>query len=165
MLSKLRERRLEDNTLIVFTSAGSTPESLRVPLVFSWQGHTPVEARPPELAGSYDFLPTLCDSTAATAPDRNLCGRSYLPLVVGKTFPKKAPWKPMVYGSFGDADTASDNRFRLILRDGGKGANQLFDMINDPKQGTNQFSNRNFVTTRDELRHNLLEWKTKYSKS
>jgi arylsulfatase A-like enzyme len=164
IIAKINERGLEDNTMIVFTSAGGSAESQRVPLIYCWPGRAPVESRPPELVGAYDLLPTICDAAGVSVPDRNLCGRSYLPVVLGKPFPKKQPWRPMVYGSFGSAETASDNRFKLILRDDGKGLNQLFDVPADPKQKTNLFGNRAFISSRDQLRHNLMEWKAKYSK-
>ncbi|HEY3744548.1 MAG TPA: sulfatase/phosphatase domain-containing protein, partial [Bryobacteraceae bacterium] len=164
LIGKLRSRQLEEKTVVILTSAGGSPESLGLPLIMCWPGHIPVESRPPELVGTYDFLPMLCELTGATAPDRNLCGRSYYPLVLSRPFPKKERWGSMQYGTFGNTDTASDSRFKLILRDGGKGPNQLFDIRDDPKQITNEFANRNYITTRDDFRRNLLAWKAKYSK-
>ena len=163
LIGKLRERNLEENTMIVFTSTGGSPELLRVPLIYCWPGHAPVEANRPGMVASYDLLFTVSAAANLTPASANLCGRSYLPLVTGKPFPKKTPWRTMVYGSFGNADTASDNRFRLVIRDEGKGLNQLYDVRSDPRQSINQYTNRAFVTTRDQLRRNLNQWKTRYS--
>ena len=173
LVAKLRERNLEENTMIVFTSAGGTPESLNGPLIYCWPGHAPVEASRPELVGTYDFLSTICAAAQITPPDRNLCGRSYLPLVQGRPFPKKTPWRTITYGSFansgtdaaGSSDTASDNRYRLVLRNEGKGPNQLFDLrLDASKNGTNQYPNRAYVTTRDLLRRGVSQWKSQYSR-
>jgi len=164
LIGKIHERGLDESTMIVFTASGGSPEALRAPLMYCWPGHVPVEAVRPELVGTYDLFPTICDVAGATLPARNLCGRSYLPLVTGKPFPKKHPWKTMVYGSFGNADAASDSRFTLVIHDDGKGANQLIDRRSDGKQTGNQYGNRAFVTTRDQLRRNLTQWKTQYSK-
>ena len=169
LVGKLRERNLEENTMVVFTAAGGSPDSLRVPLIYCWPGHAPVEATQPDLVGGYDLIYTLCAAVEANPPGTNLCGRSYLPLVQGRAFPKRAPWRAIVYGSFGDGpetvDTASDNRFRLAIRNDGKGPNQLFDLRGDPyRTGTNQFGNRAFVTTRDLLRRSLAQWKTQYTR-
>ena len=170
LIGRLRERNLEQNTMIVFTAAGGSPESLRGPLIYCWPGHAPVEATRPDLVGGYDLLFTLCAAAGIAPPGGNLCGRSYLPLVNGKPFPKTNPWRTIVYASFADgaggaADTASDNRFKLVIRDGGKGPNQLFELRTDTRIASiNQYNNRAFVTTRDLLRRSLNQWKTQYSR-
>ena len=71
----------------------------------------------------------------------------------------------MVYGNFDNAETASDNRFKLVIRDGGKGMNQLYDLRANPSVASiNQYNNRAFVTAREMLRRNLTQWKNQYSR-
>ena len=165
LIGKLRERNLEENTMIVFTSAGGTPEALPSPLIYCWPGHSPVEATRPDMIGAYDLSFTLCAAAGLAPLEGNLCGRSYLPLVKGRTFHKKNPWRTIVYGNFDNAETASDNRFKLVIRDGGRGPNQFFDLRANPNiAATNLYNNRAFVTARDMLRRNLTQWKNQYSR-
>ena len=165
VIAKLRERGLEDTTMVVFAAAGGTPEVLQTPLIYSWPGHAPVEASVPDLVGGYDLLFTLCAAADVAPPPGNLCGRSYLTLVQGRAFTKKNPWRSMLYGSFGDSDTVSDNRFKLVMHNDGKGPNQLFDLRADSTKALiNQYGNRAFITTRDLMRRSLTQWKTQYSR-
>ena len=164
LVGKLRERGIEENTMILLTSSGGSPEALRTPLIYCWPGHAPVEATRPDIVAGYDLIFTICEAANVPPPAGNLCGRSYLPIVRGRPFPKKSPWHSLVFGSFGDVDTVSDNRFKLVIRNEGRGVNQLFDLRSDPKQLINQYGNRTFVTTRDQLRRNLNQWKTQYSR-
>lgn len=170
LVAKLRERNLEENTMVVFASSGGSPEALNGPLIYSWPGHAPVEATQPDLVAGFDLIYTLCAAADTVPAAGNLCGRSYLPLVQGRSFPKKNPWRTIVYGSFGNSssgtiETASDNRFRLVLRNDGKGPNQLFDLRtgDSTRSLINQYGNRAFVTTRDLLRRSLAQWKSQYS--
>ena len=61
-----------------------------------------------DMIGGYDLLYTLCAAADVTPPARNLCGRSYLPLVQGRSFPKKNPWRTIIYGSFSGAGAGSE---------------------------------------------------------
>ena len=101
VLAKLRARGLTGTTLVVFTSAtgalwgrhglwdsadASDPpnmydEAVATPMIWSWPGHIPAVAHRPELVSAYDFVPTVCDLLGIAAPQRNLCGRSYVALV------------------------------------------------------------------------------------
>jgi len=93
---------------------------------------------------------TFNSSRASPFPRRNLGGR-------------------FAYGSFsepaGPADVAIDNGFKLVIRNDGKGPNQLLDRRADPsKPVVNQYSNRAFITIRDGMRKSLNQWKTQYSR-
>ena len=107
LLAHLDRRGLRDNTVIVFAGdngfllgrhglwskgLASDPinmyeEVMQVPMIWCWPGRTPVQTSRIDLVSFYDFLPTICDITGAKVPDRNLCGRSYLPLVTGGDVP------------------------------------------------------------------------------
>jgi arylsulfatase A-like enzyme len=183
LFAKLRERGLENNTLVIFTSdhgymtgqhglwgAGTASEpinmfeeSMLVPMIWAWPGHTPVQTLRPELVTAYDFLPTICEAAGADVPAKNLCGRSYLPLVTGKPLPKKHPWPSTVFGNFRDVDMARDTRFKLVLRNEGKGPNELFDLKSDAHERVNQFANPGYVSAREQLRKELTAWKKQYS--
>jgi arylsulfatase A-like enzyme len=181
--SKLRDRKLQDTTLVIFTATcgsllgrhglwgsgdGSDPvnmfeEVVAPPLLWSWQGHIPAQATRPELVSNYDLVPTICDLTGADLPDGNLCGRSYLPLATGKPLPKKQPWRTVVFGSFKSTEMAHGDRYKMVQRDGGKGPGELYDLRMDPRERVNQYGNPQFLTVRTGLTAELAKWKQRYS--
>jgi arylsulfatase A-like enzyme len=183
LLSKLSQKRLLDNTLVIFTSTcgsllgrhglwdsgqASDPvnmyeEVVATPLVWSWSGHVPPQLTRPELVSAYDLVPTLCDLTGADLPARNLCGRSYLPLATGKPLPRKQPWRTTVCGQYQNTEMARQERYKLVVRDRGKGPNELYDLSVDPRERVNQYENQRYVTVRTSLEAELSKWKQRYS--
>jgi arylsulfatase A-like enzyme len=183
LLARLSEKALLDRTLIVFTSTcgsllgrhglwDSAPASdppnmyeevVATPLVWSWQGRVPPQLTRPELVSAYDLLPTLCDLTGAAPPARNLCGRSYLPLATGKPLPRKQPWRTTVFAHYQNTDMVRDKRYKLVLRDQGKGPGEVYDLNVDPRERVNQYENPQFVTVRTSLAAELSRWKQAYS--
>lgn len=183
LFNKLRERQLLDNTLIVFTGdngfllgrhglwskgLASDPinmyeEVMQVPLIWSWLGKVPAENTRPELVSFYDFLPSLCEATGAPLPSgRNLCGRSYLPLASNKPLPKKDPWPRLLFGHYRNTAMVRDARYKAVIRNGGKGPNELYDLRSDPREAVNQYNNPQFLNVRDRLRRELDAWHKKY---
>jgi Arylsulfatase A and related enzymes len=184
LLSNLRAKGLWENTLIIFTGdngyllgrhglwskgLASDPinmyeESMKVPMILSWPGKIPIEATRPELVSFYDVLPTLCDAVDIPEPtDRNLCGRSFLPLATNTPLPKDQPWRNTVFGHFRNTEMARDARYKLVLRNNGEGPNELYDLSADPQERVNQFDNPMFLNTRNRLRRELDEWRKKTS--
>jgi arylsulfatase A-like enzyme len=184
LLNRLQQKGVRDNTIVVFTGdngyllgrhglwskgLASDPinmyeEVMQVPMLWNWTGRTPVELARPELVSFYDMLPTLCEATGVTPPSgRNLCGRSYLPLVTNRPLPKKHPWSNVVFGHFRNTEMARDSRYKLVSRNSGEGPNEFFDLRVDPREKVNQFDNPAFVTVRDRLRRELDAWRKKYS--
>jgi arylsulfatase A-like enzyme len=184
LLGGLRKRGLADNTLVVFTGdngfllgrhglwskgLASDPinmyeEVMQVPMLMHWPGKIPIEAVRPELVSFYDFLPTLCDAAGLAAPsNRNLPGRSYLPLAQGKALPKDKPWPVHVFGHFRNTEMARDNRYKLVIRNAGKGPNELFDLRADPRERVNQYENLEFSTVRDRLQQQLRAWASRHT--
>jgi len=181
---KLLAKGLFEDTILVFTSdtgallgrhglwadgLASDPvnmydEAMQVPLIWQWPGRVPVHSARPELVSSYDFLPALCDATGIAAPaGKNLCGRSYLPMVLNKPLPKKEPWSNVVYGQLRDAEMVRDKSFKLVLRAKGEGPNELYDMRKDFREKNNRYSEPAFVSVRGELTKQLAAWRAKYA--
>lgn len=184
LLTKLRERGLRDNTLILFAGdngfllgrhglwskglASDPPnmyeETMRVPLIVNWPGRVPVEAARPELVSFYDVLPTLCAALETPPPTgRNLCGRSFLPILTGGGMPKKEPWRNLVFGHLRNTAMARDTRYKLVLRNDGQGPNELYDLRIDAREKVNQYANPQFVTVRDRLARDLQTWQRQYA--
>jgi choline-sulfatase len=184
LLDKLKQKGVYDNTVVLFVGdngfllgrhglwskglASNPPnmyeEVVNVPMIMTWPGRIPVESARPELVSFYDVLPTVCELVGASLPaGRNLCGRSVLPLAARKAGVKPPAWRGTVFAHLRNADMARDNRFKLVLRNDGKGPNEFFDLRSDPREKVNQYSNAQFLTQRDRLAKELAEWKTKYS--
>jgi choline-sulfatase len=185
LISKLRQRGFFDNTLVVFCGdngfllgrhglwskgLASDPinmyeEVMQVPMIWSWPGRVPVQSVRPELVSFYDVLPSLCEVAAAPLPaGRNLCGRSYAALATNRPLPKKAPWRNVVFGHFRNTEMARDTRYKLVLRNEGKGPNEFYDLVSDPRENSNYYDNPRYVTVRDRLAGELAAWRRKYDK-
>ncbi|HYP12880.1 MAG TPA: sulfatase-like hydrolase/transferase, partial [Bryobacteraceae bacterium] len=180
--AKLRERNLLENTIVVFTSDHGSllgrhglwgkgdatnpinmyEEVMRVPLFVSWLGRIPAEAVVPEMVSLADVLPTLCEALEVPAP-ANLPGRSFLPIAMRKPLPKKQPWRNLVFGHFGETEMARDNRYKLVLRNQGSGPNELYNLIADPGEQTNQVENPEYITVVQRLTKELAEWRKRTS--
>jgi choline-sulfatase len=181
--SKLIQKQLYDSTLFIFTSDNglllgrhglwskghaSDPvnmyeEDIHVPLIAVWPGRTPVAAGRSEIVSSYDLLPTLCEAAGAPLPaGKNLCGRSYLPLIMNLPIPAKQPWPRVAYGEFLTARMARDNSYKLIRRQEGQGQDELYDLRKDPREKLNQINNPAYVDVREQLSKQITAWSEKY---
>jgi choline-sulfatase len=183
LIKKLEQKGLRENTIILFVGdngyllgrhglwskgLASDPinmyeEVVQVPMIWNWPGKTPVQASRPELVSFYDVVPTVCDALDVPVPERNLCGRSFLPLLQGRAFPPKQAWRNLVFGHFRNTNMARDNRYKVVLRNGGKGPNELFDLRADVHEKQNQYDNPQFVSVRDRLTRDLETWRKQYS--
>jgi arylsulfatase A-like enzyme len=181
-LAAVNQAGLLDNTLIVFSSTcgsllgrhglwdsgdASDPvnmydEAVGTPLFWSWAGRVPALAVQVELVSSYDFVPTICDALAVPAP-AGLCGRSYLLMATNKPLPKKQHWRAAVCGHYQNTDMARVERHKLVLRDGGKGPNELYDLNADPREKTNQVDDDQFASIKTSLSAEIAKWKQQYS--
>ena len=184
LLRKLQERKLWDNTLIVFTGdngyllgrhglwskglASDPPnmyeEVVRVPLILAWPGKIPTDAMAPELVSFYDVMPTLCQAAGVNPPaNRGLPGRSFLPIATRDPLPKGERWRNLVFAHLHNTEMARDSRFKLVLRNEGKGPNEFYDLTADPREKVNHYDNPQFVTVRDRLAKELAEWRRRTS--
>ena len=171
LLAALTRKKLLDNTLIVFTAptgsllgrhglwgAGdaSKPvnfyeEVIATPMIWSWPARiAPLGVRP-ELVSAIDLVPTMCDLTTAEFPTPALPGRSYLPLAQNKPLSKKQPWRSTAFIAYDDGRVARDDRYKLILRNGGQGPNELYDVRVDPRETVNQVDNPQFLSVKTQL--------------
>ena len=176
--AKLQQRGVWDNTLIVFTSNGghllgrhglwgdataSDPvnmyeEVVRTPLIWSCPSRFPPQTVRNEVVSSYDLMPALCE-LAGIAPPAGSHGPSYLPFVYGRRLGKKETWPGVAFGRIRDTEMARDDRYKLILRNQGQGANELYDETADPKEQENQADNPKFVNMRQRLTGQLAAWR------
>jgi len=183
LLAKVYQKQWIDRTLVIFSgTAGallgrrglwgggeaSDPvnmfdEVVKIPTIWNWPGQVPAQATPVELVSAYDLLPSLCDAFDLTVPARNLCGRSYLPLATGKRFPKKQPWRTTVFAQYKNTAMARDNRYKLVLRNEGKGPNELYDLPADSGERANQAENDQYLGVKNTLSAALAKWKQQFA--
>jgi arylsulfatase A-like enzyme len=179
LVTKLQQRGLRENTIVIVTSTdgyllgrhglwsaglASDPinmyeEVVGTPMIWQWLGRIPAQGVRPELVSPYDFMPTVCELLDLPVPTRNLCGRSYLLPLTGKPFPKKSPWRSVVFGQYRNTEMARDGRFKLIMRNGGGGPNELFDLADDPREKVNQYENPKYMGDRAQLTRALEGWR------
>jgi arylsulfatase A-like enzyme len=138
-------------------------EAVQVPMMWSWLGRVPAENTRPEMISFYDFLPSLCEAVGLDAPNRNLCGRSYWPIATNRAMPKNQPWRNLVFAELRNTGMARDSRYKVVVRDGGKGPGELYDLRTDPQEHVNQYGNPQFVNLRDRLAADLRNWQAKYA--
>ena len=106
MINYLKDSKIYDNTIIVFTSdngaqaggpsvlPGNAPFSghkgtyfqggIRVPLVMRWPSKIKDHGRYNQLTSTMDILPTILDAIGSDSPD-NLDGKSLLNIITGKS--------------------------------------------------------------------------------
>jgi arylsulfatase A-like enzyme len=183
IVTTLYKQQLLDNTVVLFAATcgslygrhglwdaaeASDPvnmfdEVTNTPIIWSWPHRIPPQGLQIEMVSSCDLLPTLCDLLTVNQPDRNLCGRSYLPLVQGKKLPKKQPWRFSVWSHAGNADMAREERYKVVIRDGGKGPGELYDFSTDAPERSNQFDNPQYVDVKTRLEADINKWKQNFS--
>ena len=175
---ELQQRGVWDNTLIVFTSNGgyllgrhglwgdataSDPvnlyeEVVRTPLLWTWPSRFPPQTVRNDVVNSYDLMPALCE-LVGVAPPAGSHVPSYLPFVYGRRMGKKQTWPDLAFGRIRNAEMARNDRYKLILRDRGKGASELYDETADPKEQVNQADNPKFLNMRERLTGQLTAWR------
>jgi arylsulfatase A-like enzyme len=183
LTGRILQQHLLDRTLVIFTSTcgallgrhglwaagdASDPvnmydESVAVPLIWSWPGRVPAQEIRMEPVSTYDLLPTLCNLVSAAVPSRNLCGRSYLPFATGRRLPKKQIWRYTVFGQYRDTTMARTERYKLVLRNDGKGAGELYDIPVDAAERVNQIDNPEYVSVKNTLGGEIAQWKKQYA--
>ena len=185
LISKLAGKGLLDATLVVFTSPGGSlltrhglwgsgdssdpanmyEEAVTTPMIWRWPARIPPQTTRTEAVSSVDLLPAIAELTAAPLAGHNLSGRSYLALAMGKPLPPKQPWRNVVYSHLQNTDMVRDSRYKLVLRNGGQGPNEFYDVVDDPREQTNGYQDGRFNSVRPALAAEIEKWKIRYSSS
>lgn len=180
LLDYLDEKKLSDSTLVIFVGdngyllgrhgywskgLASDPinmyeEVMGVPLVARWLGRIPPGRVRSEMVSFYDFLPTILAILRLPLPQgRNLCGRSYWPLLTTRALGR---WDNRVYGYFRNTAMVRTERYKLVLRNQGQGPNELWDLEADPGEQVNRIDDRALDGVARSLRRDLERWIQKY---
>lgn len=184
LLSALEESGQRGNTLILFTgdngylygrhgawSKGyaTNPinmyeEVIRVPLIFSYPDRFPGGRVLDHLVSFYDMMPTLIDAAGIRLlkfelRTQNLPGHSFWPALLGR----RQRWTDGVFCTFRNTDAIRERRYKLVLRNQGKGPNELFDLETDPGEKVNRVGEPALASVRGRLERRLESWMRKYS--
>ncbi len=161
LLDLLKQLKLEDNTLILFSSdngpqgkdEGGYDQTLfasnggfrglkrelyeggiRVPLIVSWHGKIKPDQTSQKVWAQYDLLPTFAEIAGIKSPD-GLDGVSMLAALFGKN----APERKYFYWEFHEGGFAQAVRLKnwKAVRKGFNGRIELYDLSKDAKETTN----------------------------
>lgn len=167
ILSLLKEKGIDDNTIVIFTSdngvhaeGGHDPEffdsnssfrgikrdlydgGVHTPFVLRWKGVVAPGTTTDHIAAFWDFLPTVCE-IIGVRPPKGLDGISYLSSITGKGKQKEHRF---LYYEFHER-----NGRRCIIKDGWK----LVELrVNVPRKTTLELYN---LADDPEEEHNLIE--------
>jgi arylsulfatase A-like enzyme len=166
ILAKIKERKLDDNTIVFFASdngphkeGGADPAffqssgplkgwkrsmhegGIRVPMIVRWPGKVPAAAVSEHVWAFWDFLPTVADLTGTAAP-AGIDGISMLPVLVdAKQADRKAATHEFLYWEF------HERGFHQAVRMGdwkyirhsnvAAGVPELYDLKTDPGEMKN----------------------------
>ncbi len=170
VLDALREARLENNTLVVFTSDHGDmdsahkmehksvlyEEAVRIPFIMSYKGRIPAGVVDDThlVSNGLDLLPTLCDYAGIKTPE-GLPGRSLRPLAEGKDAEQ---WRDFVVTESQDGRMVRTKRFKYCIYDSGSHREQLIDIENDPSEMENLTENYVYKDVLKGHRRLLHDW-------
>lgn len=152
VLGKLREHKLEENTLIFFASDNGGPTGravsngpyqggkwslweggIRSPIFIQWKGRIPGSREVPHPIHQLDFLPTALAAAGASArPEWQLDGVNLLPLLEGKT---DQPPHDALFWRFGVQYAVRQGDWKLV-KPSIHAAPRLFNVAADPGEKT-----------------------------
>lgn len=147
---------IRDNTLVVYTSDQGYftgkhgwaekrfiyEESLHMPLLIRWPGHTEAGRTIEAMVQNPDFAPTFLDVAGVEIPDE-MQGRSFVPLLRGES---PADWRESIYYHYYDHGLHNVPRHEGIRSDRHKLVHfytddvwEFYDLENDPHEINNVY--------------------------
>jgi len=173
ILAALRQRRLEREMIVVFTSdhgdhggghglsfkgPAMYEELVRIPLAISFPGTIAAGRRVEELVVNVDLLPTLCDLVGLPAPE-GIHGKSLAPLLEGK----RPPWRDFVIGEYYSKQKWV-NPIRMVRTKDlkytryRKWGEELYDLRSDPGELNSLAADEDHKAAKEKLSAVLDEW-------
>ncbi len=149
VLDAVRDLKLEDRTIVIFTSdnggttrglntplrgnKGSTWEGgIRVPMIAWCPGKIPAGTETDAITGMFDILPTFVKLAGGRVPsDRNIDGGDIWPLIAGEAG-AKSPHEAFYYFHGFDLQAVRSGAWKLHLA-----KNELYNLADDPGETNN----------------------------
>jgi arylsulfatase A-like enzyme len=181
LLEVLRERGLEESTLVIYTSDqgnfygqhgfwghtdGTFPASLydapmNVPLIARYPGVIGKAEVSDLLVGQYDLMPTILDMAGfGDVEIENSPGRSFADQLRGRAI---ASWSDAIYMDQEATRVIRTSEYSYWKRLKGTGENVLYDMRKDPGQERNLYGNPDYADVVAKLDARLTEFFDTYS--
>lgn len=176
VLETLKERKLEENTVIFFLSdnGGPTPQTtskngplrgfkgqvyeggIRVPFIVQWKGEIMPNKAIPTPCSSLDIFPTILDAAGISKEQGKpvLEGESLIPLIKGD-----ASFRPTrsFFWRFGSQRAVRSGDWKLVAGPGSK--SELFNLLDDI--GETKDESRNYPRKKAELERLYADWDKK----
>lgn len=143
-------------------------ESLRMPFLVRWPGHTRAGEEVTALAQNIDFAPTFLAAAGVEAPEP-MHGRSLIPLLDGDA---PSDWRDAIYYRYWQSHSTHDvaahygvrtDRYKLIYYyDEEHRYWELFDLETDPDELTSVADDPAYAEIRAELAARLVELQAQY---
>lgn len=176
----LAEAGLADNTIVIYSSDQGFfvgdhgwydkrwmyEESLQMPLIVSWPGVTKPGSKCQAMVQNLDYAETFLELARATIPD-DMQGASLVPLLKGET---PEAWRDSVYYHYYEHPA-----FHMVARHYGIRTEryklmhfyetrewELYDLIKDPDELTNQYSNASYASIIHQLKGQLTALRSRY---
>jgi arylsulfatase A-like enzyme len=179
ILDKLEALNLRESTLVIYLSDngfncgqhgfwgkgnGTFPlnmydESIKVPAIMSQPGRIPQGVVCDELVSAYDFMPTLLEYAGLSVPEKNLPGRSFLPLLLGEQ--KTVQNHVVVFDEYGPVRMIRSRQWKYVHRYP-YGPNELYDLVNDPRERINLIGDKNQDGIIAALKSEMENWFFRY---
>lgn len=172
---KLLDEGLKKNTIIIYcTDHGdfalehgflekapgiSYDAILRTPFIWCWPGADfCVDSAVSELVESVDLFPTICSQTGIAAPD-TIDGHDISPMMKGDSKPVRG----FVVAEFPLSRTIRTKEWKLCHRPRGiskdmDDSGELYNVLLDPWEMINLYSDPRYRDERENLRRTLFEW-------
>jgi len=156
----LKELKLDDNTIVIFTSDNGTTFNggcdrkffdslgklrghkcnlyeggIRVPMIVKWPGKIKPNTTSDHISALWDFLPTLGDMVGYQSKEK-IDGISLLPTLIGKGKQKKHEYLYWEYHAFGGSQAIRFGRWKAIRRNINRGQMklELYDLSTDASE-------------------------------
>lgn len=189
LLDELEATGELDNTLVIYTADhglmmghhgtrlkgnGTVPqnfleESILVPCLLSWPRRITAGRECNELVDHIDLFQTVLEAAGAspsaeTIEEIDCPGSSYLPLISGQ----EQDWRDAFFGEYGNARIIRTKTHKLIKRyvgpNGIDHADELYDLINDPREAKNIAEDADSEVVVRELENRLGAHFSRYEK-
>ena len=160
---ELRQRRLENRTIVIFTSDNGSREGsnlplrggkgttweggMRVPCIVRWSEHIRAGRTTNELATAMDLYPTLARLCGTNVPtDRTIDGRDISALLFDEA--ASSPHDAFYYYFMRDLEAVRSGRWKLHFAKHGTAVNELYDVVTDVGETTDLASEHPQVVAR-----------------
>ena len=163
----LRARGLLSNTVVIFTSDHGEmlgehgvysktlfyEASVRVPFIVSWPGQFAAGRQTDALVETVDVYRTIAEVAGVAVP-HDVFGHSLVPILRGEA----DSTREAAFSEFGTKKMILKGNWKLVHDPQGEGAEELYNLADDPHELCNRVRDVEVSGTVGELKSDLLDW-------